>query len=66
MTKEEREAEKARKALQKKLREEERERAKSEKERIAEEKRLEKERKERYVSETLHALLLLVNYQLFY
>ncbi|EYC10835.1 hypothetical protein Y032_0053g2318 [Ancylostoma ceylanicum] len=47
MTKEEREAEKARKALQKKLREEERERAKAEKERIAEEKRLEKERKER-------------------
>ncbi|KAL6732704.1 hypothetical protein Aduo_003460 [Ancylostoma duodenale] len=57
MTKEEREAEKARKALQKKLREEERERAKvcccmlsdssAEKERIAEEKRLEKERRER-------------------
>ncbi|KAK6726649.1 hypothetical protein RB195_004776 [Necator americanus] len=47
MTKEEREAEKARKALQKKLKEEERERAKAEKEKIAEEKRLEKEKKER-------------------
>ncbi|PIO70132.1 hypothetical protein TELCIR_08027 [Teladorsagia circumcincta] len=48
VSKEEREAEKARRALQKRLKEEERERARAEKERIAEEKRLEKERKERY------------------
>ncbi|CAJ0595930.1 unnamed protein product [Cylicocyclus nassatus] len=47
MSKEEREAEKARRALQKKLKEEERERARAEKERIAEEKRLEKERREK-------------------
>lgn len=47
MTKEEREAERARRALQKKLKEEERERARAEKERLAEEKRLEKEKRER-------------------
>ncbi|KAJ1350072.1 hypothetical protein KIN20_005782 [Parelaphostrongylus tenuis] len=47
LSKEEREAERVRKAALKRLREEERERAKAEKEKIAEEKRLEKERKEK-------------------